>query len=404
MKLRISYVFPVIFCAFLFISAGRLVMAGVSRAPNRSGNQPAVAARTPQAVSPVAEIPGPSPSPIQPSGGTTGGVTRLAGRIAHLASRAKTKIASLAAESAPFRDSLAHLDARWTYRISGLVRSSQVALADNGWLFYLTRQDGDTIEDYRGEARYPSYEAELLQERISALRNYLAGRGIAFAFVVVPNKENVYPEFVPPRFRRVSSVSRADDLLSRLRETPDLPIADPKPALLRHKSGGLVYYEYDSHWNRAGAYIGVQTVLAVLGRPSVPIERRNVVPGGKPYVQGDLTSLLGIPSIASRISSEYTVEGVPLIRPDRTVWRQLGSAENPGSRTPDSLLILGDSFKTEFAPPFLEEFRRVSDVHWDECSDFPSLLDRIQPDAVVLEFVERYLPYAAKTIARLLPP
>lgn len=377
-------------------------MAGLRRGAARPGGSPVAAAGP--APQPATEVPAEASSSSVFSGRADGDTGHLAGRIAHLASRAKTRISGFAAGCAPFRDGLAHLDARVTYRISGLVRSRQVALADNGWLFYLTRQDGDTIGDFRGEARYSAYETELLRSRLSALRDYLAARGIAFAFVIVPNKENVYPEFVPPRFRRVSSVSRADDLLARLRETPDLPIADPKPGLLAHKPERLVYYEYDSHWNRAGAYIGVQTVLAALGRPSVPIGQRTVVPGGKPDFPGDLTSLLGIPSIAARISTEFTVEGVPLVRPERDAWYRLGTAENSASRTPDGLLVIGDSFKNEFAPPFLEEFRRVSDVHWDECTDFEAMLDELRPDAVVLEFVERYLPYASKTIVRFLAP
>ena len=400
MKFRLAYLFPLLFGTFLYIAAGRLVMAGIRRGGGQADGSPVVAARPPTPAS-TSEAPASvGRVPVE----TTGGMDCLAGRIAHLASRAKTKISGLAAGCAPFRNSLAHLDARMTYRISGVVRSRQVVLADNGWLFYLTRQDGDTIEDFRGEARYPAYETELLRERIAALRDYLAGRGIALAFVVVPNKENVYPEFVPPRFRRVSSVSRADDLLAKLRASPDLPVADPKSALLAHKSDRLVYYEYDSHWNRAGAYIGVQAALAALGHPSVPIERRTMVPGGAPDFPGDLTSLLGIPSIAARISTEFTVEGVPLIRPDRDAWYRLGTAENPGARTQDAILVIGDSFKNEFAPPFLEEFGRVSDVHWDECTDFAAMLDELRPDAVVLEFVERYLPYASKTIGRLLPP
>jgi hypothetical protein len=411
-KFRLSYLFPLLFGAFLAVSAVRLAIFAVSFPNGRSHGgkdaPPSTAPKTgfsgiargatPVQTGPSSPLPGPEfpPTPERDA-------SRLLGRTAHLAARAKAKLEEFASKSPPFRDGLAHFDARWTYWISGLVRSRQVALADNGWLFYLTRQDGDSIEDYSGESRYPPYETALLQERLLELENYLAARGIAFAFVVVPNKENVYPEYVPARFRRVSPVSRADALLAELGKNPLLPVADPKPLLLAHKPVRLVYYEYDSHWNRAGAYIGAQAALAALGRPSVPLHDRTVLPAPAPDFAADVPGLLGIPSITARTSTEFTVEGVPILRPDRPGWRELGTVENPSSRTPDTLLILGDSFKNEFAPPFLEEFRRVSDVHWDHCPDFPALLDELRPDAVVLEFVERYLPYAAKTIARLLP-
>lgn len=411
MESRISIIFPLVFAAFLAVSSARMAGFAVLRAFGHASGTPSAASPAGPAgdagsdALPDRPAPAGAPSPAaRPAEGAENASIGLPGRAAHFAGRIKAKLGEFAAHAPPFRNALAHFDARWTYRLSGLVRSRQVALAENGWLFYLTRQDGDTIEDYRGEKRFPPYEAELLRERLVQLRDYLAGRGIAFAFVVVPNKENVYPEFVPPRFRRISDVSRADALLAGLRRTTDLPVADPKPALLAHKPVRLVYYEYDSHWNRAGAYIGAQTVLAALGRPAMPIDGQSVLPAGAPDFAADVAGLVGIPSIAARTSTEFTVEGFPILRPERSDWKSLGTVENPDSRTPDALLILGDSFKNELAPPFLAEFRRVSDVHWDHSPGFPALIDELQPDAVVLEFVERYLPFAAKTVSRLLPP
>lgn len=408
MKFRVSYIFPLFFGTFLATSAVRLADSAIrfqaGRFPSAGRETPEPAAKpTPAIPHPDRTARSPGSSMAVPTRRPGRGATELCGHIAHWTRRAKEKLDGFARKSPPFREEFAHFDARWTYWISGLVRSRQVALGDNGWLFYLTRQDGDSIEDYSGADRYPPYETGLLKDRLLALRDYLAARGIAFAFVVVPNKENVYPEHVPDRFRRVSDVSRADTLVAALGENPAVPIANPKPLLLAHKPVRLVYYEYDSHWNRAGAYIGAQTVLSALGRPSIPIGKRTVLPAAAPDFAADVAGMLGIPSITARTSTEFTVEGVPLLRPERTDWRTLGTVENPDSRSPDTLLLLGDSFKTELAPPFLEEFRRVSDIHWDHCPDFPALLDELRPDAVVLEVVERYLPYAAKTISRLLP-
>ena len=72
----------------------------------------------------------------------------------------------------------------------------------------------------------------VLEER----RDWLAARGIAYLFVVAPNANTIYPEYMPDRIRKASFRSRLDQLIDHLKANGFFNLVDLRPALRKAKS------------------------------------------------------------------------------------------------------------------------------------------------------------------------
>lgn len=71
-----------------------------------------------------------------------------------------------------------------------------------------------------------------------------------FYILSIPNKANVYPEYMPDTVVREDSTSKTDLLMKYLSKNTDLNVVDAKPDLLKAKKKNQVYYKTDTHYNQ----------------------------------------------------------------------------------------------------------------------------------------------------------
>ena len=306
----------------------------------------------------------------------------------------------------PAKKSFAAIDVKCTWWLTGTLRSAQVLQGNNGWLFYSSKTDADSMGDYIGESRMSPEEMERACRDLNTLGAELQLRGIEFCLVVAPNKENVYVEYMPCNVRRISNVSRTDVLMDYLAANATVPIVYPKKDLLEKKSRYEVYYPLDTHWNPIGAYIGVQSVLRGIGRKDVPVEWRKIVRQA-PTMEYEEYDLIRVSHASAFYTSppEASLSGLPSLGEfvDEQGQRDdLRKGINNQARGKGTLLLIGDSFRRAMVSPFMEEFPVVYDIGREQCRDLRKTIAETKPTVVVLEFVERYSADIAKWIEGVL--
>lgn len=176
-----------------------------------------------------------------------------------------------------FKDSFGLRDVllRWNSIVKvfgfGVSPSSEVYFGKQGWLFYAGQY---SRENHRGARPFSTPALEAWARTLESKRRLLASMGIRYLYVVVPDKESVYPELLPDTMRPIGP-TRLDQWLAHLAEhAPDVEVLDLRPALIAAKRfdapDDWVYTNLGTHWNGRGSVVAARAIL----------ERLNAMLGG----------------------------------------------------------------------------------------------------------------------------
>lgn len=279
------------------------------------------------------------------------------------------------------------LGSNFTYFFTGTIESLQVSLGEDDWLFYKSTSDGDSVADFEGTEEYSDEILQKTADRLTAINDQLSGAGVKFIFMVLPNKENVYPEKVT-EFTKQSDMTRTDKMVEYLRENTDVTIIYPKDTLIEYAKDYQLYYKYDTHWNNLGAYVGYQELLYTLYGtreeldPTLIKTKDAVIPDD---IVDDLATMIGM---RWRFNDEKLIGYGDYRFPnelDKGAWYECDNVEY---KYADSILVIGDSFRTSMIPYLEKDFMRSRAVHRD--SYIPFQMQALSPTVVVFEVVERY--------------
>jgi len=133
----------------------------------------------------------------------------------------------------------------------GITGVPDVVEGKDGWYYFA---GVSLLDDFRGKVRFSAAETTQLCQGIAAKRDWLAGEGIHYLPLVAPNKQSIYPEYLPEHFLMAQQQTRLDQLLNACNSEGQTLIADLRPALIQHKEKTRLYYQTDTHWNLAGAF------------------------------------------------------------------------------------------------------------------------------------------------------
>lgn len=286
------------------------------------------------------------------------------------------------------------VDSLFTYCMTGEVASTQVICGKQKWLFYKSKTDGDPIADYEGTNRYSEDRMKVISENIRKTQNALADKGIKFAVMIAPNKENIYSEYMPDQYLH-DPVSSTDLLIAYLQKSQN-PAVSPKRDLLDHHLKRQLYYSYDTHWNQLGAYIGVYNVLDFWDIKIPKFQECKIaqkpLKGNYHYCgEDDLAGMIGLLSSFDD-EIEYEVIGGNSFDWEKFEQEQeskkFSHIKNKNAIRNKVLFLVGDSFRSSMIPEFSEVFSDVYVIHRNYYT--PEMLDQIKPDYLLAEYVERY--------------
>ncbi len=299
-----------------------------------------------------------------------------------------------------FKSSLVSLKSKLEAGIFGELDSEKVILGTRKpWLFHRS-EDGQPLETYKKINLFSQEELEEIAENLGNLQWELQDAGIGFILMISPDKEQIYgSDYMPETIRVLPGESRTEQLLAYLSEAlPELAVVYPKKELegAKGQMEGVdsLYYESDTHWNKAGAWVAAEALLKEIGSQS-----GNAYAGAdmtfhpEGTVQGDLQRMAQLG--ADYNSREYEAAShreVNVLREfrdqnDEVVLETTECGDE--DCLPVSVYLSGDSFRWNLGPYIKENAARVtiSSRYYFSTDD----LAEQEPQVFVYMIAERYL-------------
>jgi len=295
-----------------------------------------------------------------------------------------------------------------------------VVIGRQGWLYYDSDPafDGAGMRDYLGLAPLTDTRRAAWRAEAALRQEWFTTRGIEYLLVIAPNKQSLYPQFLPsPLDTRKATYTSVHEFLDEVHGifTHDpLFLLSSLSELAHARTNDPLYLLTDTHWNGLGAWSGYQSIVAALPlmhkTPSISVagwrrDQRNH--------SGDIAAMammhdrwreqapILIPDQDGRATFAGTT--IPIITADKPLWNDdavppaATQADCPGFTTEiadptlPTAIVFSDSFGSAITPFLAQHFRSCLFVrdHLDA-----ALITRLSPDVVIQLSVERYLDRA----------
>jgi hypothetical protein len=287
--------------------------------------------------------------------------------------------------------------------LSSTDTAPNVLAGNDGWLYY----SGDNmVNNYLGISKLSLRRLKIWQVTLEERRDWLAARGIKYLFIMVPNKESIYPDYLPGWLKQAPT--KSDQFVAYMRVHSTVEILDLRPALRAARGRDSLFYKTDTHWNLMGGFVAYGAVMSKLSNeiPELaPIDREDFEIQRASAAGGDLARSAGEPDIIDGNVYTFTPKSqLPELEfyddgGNQWNWREFGSLPLPktasssgltaiNSQRANNAVIFGDSF-TIALEPFLG-------YHFGKCvyfrHEFVSKdIDQIKPVVVMDVMIERYL-------------
>jgi len=268
----------------------------------------------------------------------------------------------------------------------------------DGWMIYL---EDTNINDFQNSTGFTTEDADRVVEVISQCYRRAQEDGFTFLIVVAPNKETIYPNIVPDQIGKISKASRFDVLNTELLDRSLPGMLDLRGPLIQESAKRQIYYKTDTHWNGYGAYIAYEEIIKALAQ-DYPV----LVPYPEKFFRIKERPVKDVRDMAQSIGARYIVESPISANPASSLYTTFGVASDQKgivAFTPDkdlpSLLMLHDSFGQTLIPFLSNNFEQVIYSNVSTASVIyidKDKLSYINPDIVILEIVERNLPFIAE--------
>lgn len=175
----------------------------------------------------------------------------------------------------------------------GISTSENVLIGKDHWLYFTY----DALKDFAGQK--PLSQSTLVHRKtiLEERQQWLAEHGIHYLFLPVPNKLEIYPEYLPNRIQRLRKQTNYEQLMEHLAKPPAFTgVLDLRPVMLEGKKDHLIYNTTDTHWNSAGAVDAYQAIIEHVRHrwfPSMnpPLTKEQFTPV-KEKLSGNLTNYI----------------------------------------------------------------------------------------------------------------
>jgi len=280
--------------------------------------------------------------------------------------------------------------------------SPYVIIGKEGWLFL---KSGQTEDNFHGGPVLSNADLERWKRSLERRQELLARRGIQFLFVIAPDKQTIYPEYLPDKYRRPHDPTPAQLLVNYLAAHSNVHVLSLVEPLMNAKGSGRLYFRNDTHWNTMGAYVGYREIMGRLHEwfPDLKPRDRSEFQTVAEYAKGDLARMIGMPG--------YSAENEPDLKPPVAIktssapfklagadldamWNFTTKAQ--GQINSRRLLMIHDSYAWRLEPFLSVDVAQITYLTRNKDDEkyekiLEGALDEEKPDVFIEERVERYL-------------
>ncbi len=298
---------------------------------------------------------------------------------------------------------------------------SGVPLVLEGWDDWLFFSGDRVLDDLKGHLRFSEEQGQRFWQLLADKEAWLKKRGIAYIFMVAPNKQSIYPEYLPLHYQQLKKSSRLDRLLAARPVGSNATLVDVRTPLKEKKATTRLYDKSDTHWNYQGAVVAYQGLMErtrMLFPDFQPPEAFRFREGWRNGKGGDLSLMIGRYQTTREDRPVVDIRNFTTVKKplspelaELLTLRQLKPLYTENRKGQLRVLVLHDSFFNTIRPFTSETFRQglyvwqyydTSTLEFFNQDHLTRLLDIYQPDLVIEETVERFLPRFLSTNAWLL--
>jgi hypothetical protein len=273
----------------------------------------------------------------------------------------------------------------------------KVVLGKNEYYFL---SDFNCMDDYRNIKKWSDFKMFYFVNKLLANKKYLDSKGIIYMIVVVPDKQKIYPEYLPDRITRVSETSQLNELEFFIdKYKVPIDIVNLFDTLNSNKQLGL-YLKGDSHWNYLGSYLGYRYVLNKIKNKSFALLDKNESFYLSDYKETDLDLLkmLGEDASVFEISPRFIVKDNLhvsdaklnfVVNEEKKKNRDSYIISKTCESGEKKMLMFRDSYSSFWVDYFSVNFKESIFV-WQYNFD-AELVNQINPDIVIQQVAERHL-------------
>ncbi len=296
----------------------------------------------------------------------------------------------------PFRNELVQLKNTIDVTIFNNAVSDTALLGKNNYMFY---NSFNIIKDYIGLYIIDYNTMHRMRDNIISFNNELNKIGIDFILMICPDKNFIYPEYMPNYIKRKYSYNQTDKFIDYMQNTTNIKIVFSKKQLLDYKNKYRLYYKYDSHWNNLSGYIGYIDIMKILNKSYVELKdisiKEIMISGNFPKQVINILNLSKINKYNYDIDydiSNYSKNKITYVNPTNDSITMHLKSDSIDNR---KILVIRDSFTIVgnmyyyLSLSFSESFF----IHIDAINNgtLNSLIREFKPNIIIYETLERYI-------------
>lgn len=256
-------------------------------------------------------------------------------------------------------------------------------------------------EKYIGIEKYNFTEKELEKAKNNLIhfRDELKKKNIDFIFMVCPDKQFIYSEYMPDYIKRKSIKSGTDIFVEYIKNNTDIKVVYPKEELLKYKDKYQLYYKYDTHWNNLGAYIGYSELMKSLNIHVDNIDNVNIksLNGNKRFNfdihhYNDMANTMSLNKIKYYNDDKTYIISNYITKNYETNYYSSNENFSFNSKlynNKSNIMIIIDSFGLNMIDYIATGFRQSEFIHMDSFKN--ENITEYKPNIVVFELAEKWL-------------
>lgn len=265
----------------------------------------------------------------------------------------------------------------------------KVIVARDNWLVYSAP---GSMDDYQRSNLFSDEDLRAIQVNLDTTYDQLKAQGSTFLVVFPPDKNTIYPEYVPGQVAVLGKQSRLDQVIAYEKQFGKATVVDLRPALLAEKKQRSVYFSTDTHWNPYGALVATREMILALQSRFPALIPHELSDYDKPLGEQKSGDLAGnwLPSAVSEewfgLEPKYPRQWVRFNISDQ--MPVIVMTVNTDSKLPRAV-IYHDSFMI-WQYDFVADYFSKATFIWSYNVDL-NYVKGEQADIVILECTERYL-------------
>jgi alginate O-acetyltransferase complex protein AlgJ len=166
---------------------------------------------------------------------------------------------------------------RWYNQLNVFVFRSSPANVDafvgkDDWYYF----SGEELKTYNGTELFTEQELVAFKNEMQNRKTVIETKYNARIFLaIVPNKANIYPEFMPDYLVKSTHAGYGKQLLTYLTQQ-GFPVINLYQPLIAAKQRADVYYKTDNHWNDFGGFVAANAILKEFKKVNTHVNTLNV--------------------------------------------------------------------------------------------------------------------------------